>query len=508
MNASAHLGTALGGIGMVSIGVIGIGIIGVGCGGAHGSPADGGAGDATGPVDAGATIDANDLQMDAGEDSGLAMAVDAGPPLPWEVTPIVVATAPAYADGIAGPIFPFDVLASDGRVYVVGEARAEIHWGDDTLAGGGFLLAIDAGTGALLYHRELGRGTSIDAIAAMGSDLVIVGSFVHPTSFAPSADAPIELTSSGGVDAFAARMSRDGEFRWARAIGSSLNDGLFDVHVGGRGIVAAGYLRADWSGCGDTLRTFPGVIDPMEGRLLGSQDGLIVELDDAGNCTFATVIGHPATDEFALRVAPTSDAIYVSGEGGGPLSFRATDGSEGSLGGDAGGWLIRMADDGAHDIWSVTASGSRGRGLGIADQELYFSFAATGGELRHGDEVITALESAVHVMRLSIADGSVATWSVGSGSVDTVNLAVSSAGVVVPANGADPSHVRVALLEGDALRSFRNDIGASYPYVVDADDRTVWMAGFSGQRAIALGDGEVPIELGPQGGLFLVRMDL
>jgi hypothetical protein len=441
-------------------------------------------------------------------------ALDAVPPVsdggvdaPFDPTIAVVGTAHAVADGVALPLFPFSVLPAEDRVYVVGEARSDIAWGDETFPHGGFILAIDAHTGDLLYYRGLGRGSSVDAIAHLESDLVVAGSFTHPTTFTPSAGDPIELTSVGASDAFVARMTHDGTFIWAESFGSPNHDGAFSVHTGDRGLLVAGYARGDITACGGTLRAHPGVVDPMEGRLLGTQDALLLHMTPAGDCTDAAVIGAPGADDFALRLAATDEAIYLSGEGGGPLTLRTVAGDEKDLGGDAGGWLLRLADDGGADLWTALGHGSRGRGLGIADDHLFWTFRASGLDLLHGEDVVATPADGAHLLRLSLRDDTALTWSLGRRTTDTISLAISTAGVVAPATGHDPSHVRIAFLQDDALSTFRSDASTSYPYVVAAEGQTIWMAGQSGLSSLTLGPDDIPIELGVQGGFFLVRLD-
>lgn len=476
------------------------------CGGTTGNSPDAG-------PDSGAAIDASSLDGPPDAPDAAPAAIDsggdAGAPQPWDATPTIVGVGHAMSAGVAGPVFPFAVLAAGDRVFVVGEARAELRWGDATIAGGGYLLAIEASTGALLFQRSFGPGSTVNGIARIGADFVIVGSFISPTSLTPTVAAPIELTTTGAADGFVARMTANGEFVWGTSFGSGDYDGAFDVRVSARGILVSGYLRGDWSGCGGTLRTFPGFVDPMEGRILGSQDALLLQYDAAGTCVDASVVGNAGTDEFAIGVAATDDAIYLSGEGGGPLTRRSVAGDEAVIGGSGGGWLVRLADDGSRDVWSVTGRGSRGRGLGIDGDDLYFSFTASGAELRHGDTLVRAVEDGVSVMHLSLLDGSAATWWLGAATSDTIDLAISSAGVVIPATGSDyRPHTRVALLAGGLLTSFRNDAVTPYPFVVSAEGRSVWMAGCSSDTSVTLGAGEVAIPLGPQGGMFLVRFDL
>lgn len=495
---------------VAQLGISAFALLASACGGGAASEPDGSP-DGGLPVEAGSDSGAPgdaDRDADPPDDSGPADP-DAGPPRPWDVVPTVVGTAQAVSPGIAGPLFPFAVLPFDDRVFIVGEARADLRWGTEVFPSGGYLLAVDAATGALLFHRAL--GDAVYGIARYGSDVVIAGAFIHPMTLARASGGPIELVSLGATDGFVARMSRDGDVQWATSFGSGGFDHAFDVHTSGERILIAGALRGDWVGCGGTLRPHPGVVDPFEGRVIGAQDALLVELDPSGACVDASVIGHAGTDEFALHVLATDGAVFVSGEGGGPLVRRSVSGDEHLIGEQAGGWLVRVGEDGTHDVWSVGSAatrGSRGRGLGVGGDQLYFSFTSEGGNLLHGDEVVGTVERGVGVMRLSLTDGAITHWALGRGTLDTIDLAISNGGIVIPATGADPSHIQVALLEGEILRSFRNDVIASYPYVVAADGGTVWMAGSAGADSIVLGVDEVEVSLGPQGGLFLVRLDL
>ncbi len=493
MRASAHIGTLY----LVSCSA---------CGGGAGLPDAG----TDAPFDADASVD-GDVSRDADVTlpDGDVPPADAGPEPIWDATPTVVGVGDAVSVGVTLPVYPYAVLPAGDRVYVVGEARSDFRWGGDTIPDGGFVIAVDAVSGALIFHVDFGRGSTVNDIDRVGPDLVIAGSFTRPTTLDSIDGDPIELVSAGASDGFVARLTAEGGILWATSFGAAMYDIAFGVHASGRGILVAGSLRGDWTGCGGTLRGFPGTIDPMEGRPLGVEDAILLSLDDTGNCVDASVIGNAGTDEFALHVTTTADSVLLTGEGGGSLTRRWVDGTEEALGARAGGWLLELRDDGEHEVWSVGGRGARGRGIALDDSRLFFSFTTGAGELFRGDEIIGTVEDGVSVLELSRIDGSTEIHWLGPYTTDTFDVALANQGAVVPAIGSDSRpHTRIALIGDGGIASFRNDASTSFPYVAEADGDSVWLAGWAGSTPARIGADEIEIPVGSDGGMFLVRFNL
>ena len=125
-------------------------------------------------------------------------------------------------------------------------------------------------SGGILWAQPLG-GSSVnfgpEVAAASDGSLVVVGSFTGTVDFGATT-----LTSTGGSDAFAAKIDADGNFVWAQHFGGTSEDWGNSVALDNAGNT---YVMAE-------TRTVPGS---------GLADAFLAKIDATGNVTWTTAVG-------------------------------------------------------------------------------------------------------------------------------------------------------------------------------------------------------------------------
>ncbi|HET9482994.1 MAG TPA: hypothetical protein VFO79_03485, partial [Xanthomonadales bacterium] len=160
-----------------------------------------------------------------------------------------------------------------------------------------FVAAFDR-DGTPAWLRSFG-GKGADtalSLAATRAGLVVVGSFEHAVRFGERDGMPHVLQSSGGRDAFVARLGDDGAVLDAIRIGGPGDDRAIAVAAAPDGGYVVLALHQGGVAIGDRR---------IETR--GGDDGLLLRFDAEGKLLATVAIGHTGPD--------TWDAVTVTGEG-------------------------------------------------------------------------------------------------------------------------------------------------------------------------------------------------
>jgi hypothetical protein len=421
-----------------------------------------------------------------------------------------VGTAVAVGSGVLGPIYPYGLLAVDDLVVVVGEARASFQWGDTTIDNGGFVLAIDSATGALLWHRTV--GDAVYGVAASGGEIVIAGGFFREITLEPAVSAPIVLRARGPspaigspTDGFVAMMSADGVYRWAQRFGSDGYDHVFGVAVG-EDIILAGQIAGNadlGGGCAGELRTYPGSVDP-EGYPVGARDAVLVRYDADGACEDGLVIGAPNADDYAHGVFVAGETIHVTGSGASPLRLRSLAGVETDLGGPEvarpSPWLLALGDGFAVESTAFVAGLGDGRAVVETAAETAWVLAAAGeADLVRSAEPPVRLSAGVNV----VSERGIV--NLGDGTRDARSVAAIGDRWVTAAIAFEPNSVVLARGTAGSWETASFGVVTIMSPVLAARADDLWLASYSG-LPVRLGDPPVTVDLGGQGGFFLARI--
>lgn len=133
----------------------------------------------------------------------------------------------------------------------------------------------------------------------------IAGSFNQTVDFDPGSGTA-NLTSLGSSDIFFAKYDTDGNFLWAKSIGSSMSDIAFSITSDANGnIYVAGYY-------GDATDFDPGTATHSFG-FNGSQDAFIAKYDNDGNYVWAISIGGIEVEQISKVVIDGNGDVIVAG---------------------------------------------------------------------------------------------------------------------------------------------------------------------------------------------------
>lgn len=194
-----------------------------------------------------------------------------------------------------------------GSAFVAGTFGGKIDWGGGTFTAGGFddafVMKLDAG-GAHLWSRALGAPAGrIAALAVVGDDVVIAGSFLGQSI---SLDG-IAVENRGATDVLVARLDgSSGKAKWAVALGESGHQRAAALAVRDGRVALAGSFDgvltcASGAGCTPDIES------------AGNSDAFVAMLDAAtGALLEARAFGGAADDQAtAVAIDPAGRTILA-----------------------------------------------------------------------------------------------------------------------------------------------------------------------------------------------------
>lgn len=329
-----------------------------------------------------------------------------------------------------------------------------------------FVAAIDPQAGDLVFATYLGGHDTVifrpdvaEALAlADDGSLVVAGTSASPDF--PTTGGAWQPTSTGGTDAFAARLLADGTLAWSTLLGGSGNDEAAALALSPDGRVTLAGLTFSSS-----FPTTPGAFDRSFNSLAFTDDGFVARLSaDGASLLWSTFVGGPLRDELravALDGADRPVVAGLSGSVGFPTTVGAYDTSFNGAGPtETDAIVARLAADGSALQWStffgapglvegnglaLDGDGSvvlvgevRGAGLPVTSGALQPGY---GGGMRDG-----------FVARLS-AGGNTLQWStyLGGAGDDMLSAVAVAAGGQATVAGTSSSPGLVKALLPDAL---------------------------------------------------------
>jgi hypothetical protein len=300
------------------------------------------------------------------------------------------------------------------------------------------LLKVNS-AGTLQWSKCFG-GTSSDSVYGLATDvdgnILLTGDFSGSITFGNTT-----LTSSGGRDAFVAKLDTSGTPLWAMKVGGTGNDTAYAVAVSPSGQILVG-------GSFSVTATF-GTFSRISA---GGTDGFAMGVSSAGAVQWATRFGGSANDSARAVAVDVTGAACLAG------SFASTDASFGTE---------ILASEGADDVFVARLAVADGSflhvkqcggvgadaGLGLAADRfgaLYLSGSYSGTAYFDGNTLITPQGPDAFVAKLS-TDGSFL-WVLGGGG------ATNDSATSIAANQA--GHVFVAGLFSQSARVGSRDVTA------------------------------------------------
>lgn len=198
--------------------------------------------------------------------------------------------------------------------------------------------------GNFLWTAAMGGPLSdmCNAIAAdKTGNCFITGSFMSTADFDPGS-AAYNLTSSGLLDAFAAKLDNNGRLLWAGQMGSPSQDEQgYAIAADAAGNA---YLAGNFNDSAD-FDPGPGVFDLVSN---GSSDIFVVKLDNYGNLAWAKQMGGSSEDAAYTLAVDTLMNVYTAGSFGTTADF------------DPGNGNFNITATGMYDIFisKLNASGN------------------------------------------------------------------------------------------------------------------------------------------------------
>ncbi|MFZ4631818.1 MAG: SBBP repeat-containing protein [Patescibacteria group bacterium] len=203
---------------------------------------------------------------------------------------------------------------SFGNIYTTGSFRGTVDFdpgeGTHNLVSSGesdiFISKLDS-NGDFIWVKQIGgisgqAGKSI-TIDSLGN-IYTTGYFDYIADFDPGVGA-YNLVSTGSADIFISKLDNNGDFVWAKKIGSTSNDHGYSITVDSLGnVYTAGYF----SGTGD--------FDPGEevyNLTSASDDIFISKLDSNGNFVWAKKMGGTSDDRGNSITVDSLGNIYTTG---------------------------------------------------------------------------------------------------------------------------------------------------------------------------------------------------
>ncbi len=201
------------------------------------------------------------------------------------------------------------------------------------------------GTGPTLAY-----GSSI--VADHGGNIYLTGSFSDTTDFDPGI-AQFNMTSSGFSDIFIANLDSNGNFIWAKQIGSTNSDSGLSIKIDSDNNI---YTTGQYKGVVD--------FDPGTGvfNLSGSLsrwNTYISKLDGLGNFIWAKSISNETGDASSDMIAlDTNNHIYTTGSFFGTIDFDPGTATFNLSSIDGNGIFISKLDTNGNFIWAKGMSGT------------------------------------------------------------------------------------------------------------------------------------------------------
>ncbi|MBL7649178.1 MAG: DUF5011 domain-containing protein [Candidatus Hydrogenedentes bacterium] len=373
-------------------------------------------------------------------------------------------------------------LDGDGNVYTTGHFQGTLDFDpgegvvERTSAGCAdiFVLKLDA-SGAFVWARSMGGSHQIvlekseacftDIGFAIASDTLgnvyTTGQFYGLADFDPG-DGVFNLNGgSGGV--FIQKLTPDGDFAWARAMGEG---GVLDpdgdqvVPDVGRGIAVDGIGNVYTTG------QFVGTVDfdPGDGRAdvtsQGYYDVFVQKLNADGHFEWIWSAGAAGSESSPAIVVDSGENLFVSGFASGVADFDPGVETEALQG--AGGYVLKLDSEGDF-VWVRSAQGRDVALDGAGDLYLAGGFEVT-VDLDPGEGVAEALsqgETDAFIQRLDAAGQLVWAKAIGGTGADSgTHVAVDGAGHVYSAGyfeqsvDFDPGAGTVELASASATEVF------------------------------------------------------
>ncbi len=258
----------------------------------------------------------------------------------------------AWARSIGGPLNDLEygtVRGGSGNLYMIGRFGGTVDFDPGlgvvslTSAGGEdvFVLALDC-NGNFLWARSMGGASWYDygmgIVVDESENVYATGMFEGTVDFDPGPGVA-NLTSHGRQDIFVLSLDANGDYRWAKDIGGSLDEGGERITANSEGNIC---VTGEFEGLVD--------FDPGSGTMSlassGGDDVFLLSLDSSGSFLWARALGGAGDDVSAGIATDRQGNTYTSGYFPGTVDF------------DPGPGTTNLTSKGGYDVFLLKLDGS------------------------------------------------------------------------------------------------------------------------------------------------------
>ena len=250
---------------------------------------------------------------------------------------------------------------AENNTYITGTFQDTLKLFDQTLligsnpmANNGFIIKLNA-IGDILWAKSIQSSNGaypIKAKANLAGEVFIAGNFEGMADFNPGPGQNL-INSTGLTDMFFLKLSASGDLIWARKIGGSESESIFDMQLTTDGsMITTGQFNqvVDFNpGSGEAFTDFYGGADFFVHKL--SSDGIFVWVKAMGGVGFDTGLG--------LDLAPNNDVVIV-GRYSNTVDFNPSQNQSFNLisEGSWDGFVLRLNEAGDY-VWAVDIGASQ-----------------------------------------------------------------------------------------------------------------------------------------------------
>lgn len=337
-----------------------------------------------------------------------------------------------------------NAVATDnaGNIYITGRFSGTVDFdpgaGTTNLVSAGgddAFVAKYTSAGGLVWARQFGGTLNEQGLAIAvdsAGNVYTTGEYSGTVDFDPG-PGTYSLGNAGSTDVFISKLDADGNFAWARRIGSSGGDQGLGIAVDSSGNVVT---------TGRFINTVDFDPDPVAEHKLsaaGNSDIFISKLDAAGKFVWARRMGSSEVDAgFGVAIGP-DDSIYTTGTFVGTVDFDPGPGTY-SLVSSGQDVFVSQLDAAGNFVQAVRMGGSgsdQGNGIDVDSAGNVYvtgSFNGSNADFDPGPDVFTLVSNGVQdafVTKLDAAMALVWARQFGGAGTDIGNgIAVDGAGNV------------------------------------------------------------------------------
>jgi hypothetical protein len=239
------------------------------------------------------------------------------------------------------------VVDSAGRVYLGGKVSGSIDFGGGVLTAGGgadgFVAAFDADL-TPRWGKLYGDASAqnVTGLAVDGQDdLLVAGQADGAVDFGGAT-----ILTSGGIDAFVAKLAPDGTATWAKSYGDASDQGALAVAADSNdNIVLVGYFAGSMTFGPMVLNAAPGGADAFVAKLAANGDAFWAKRAGDGADQRATSVAIDSNDNIIV----VGGFYGVAAFGGVPLQ---------ALGAEEDAFVVKYDPAGNH-VWSKRFGGTQ-----------------------------------------------------------------------------------------------------------------------------------------------------